>query len=161
MRGLLRLLGQHGLAGSMRTFGYHDTLHYWQLVETQMEYQRRFMEALDAGEGGPVDVILCPACALPAFTHGSSRDLLTAGGYSILYNILGYPAGAVPLTHVRTDEEVGRASSKDMVELGSVGLPVGVQVVARPWREHVALAAMRAIEEAACMRDDYPGVAEV
>jgi fatty acid amide hydrolase len=152
----------------MRTFGYHDTLHYWQLVEAQMEYQRRFMEALNAGEGGPVDVILCPACALSAFTHGSSRDLLTAGGYSILYNKLGYPAGVVPLTCVRTDKEVGLASSKDIVdqaarkvELGSAGLPVGVQVVARPWREHVALAVMRAIEEAACLRDDYPGVEEV
>jgi hypothetical protein len=67
----------------------------------------------------------------------------------------------VKLTHVRNDEEIGRTSSKDIVELGSAGLPVGVQVVARPWREHVALALMRAIEEAACMRDDYPGVAEV
>jgi len=30
-------------------------------------------------------------------------------------------------------------------EVGSAGLPVGVQVVARPWREHVALAAIKAI----------------
>ncbi len=66
------------------------------------------------------------------------------------------------------DEEVGRPSSRDMVvqagrkvERGSAGLPVGVQVVARPWREHVALAVMRAIEDAVCMRDDYPVVAEV
>jgi hypothetical protein len=29
-------------------------------------------------------------------------------------------------------------------------------VVARPWREHVALAAMRAIEEDARKRDDFP-----
>ncbi len=45
------------------------------------------------------------------------------------------------------------------VEVGSAGLPVGVQVVARPWREHVALAAMQAIEEAVRTRDDYPGIA--
>ena len=45
------------------------------------------------------------------------------------------------------------------VELGSAGLPVGVQVVARPWREHVALAAMRAIEEVVRARSDYPGIA--
>ncbi|MFL5803895.1 MAG: hypothetical protein ACJ8CR_19400 [Roseiflexaceae bacterium] len=32
----------------------------------------------------------------------------------------------------------------------------GVQVVARPWRDHVALAAMQAIEEAARTRADYP-----
>ena len=78
-------------------------------------------------------MILCPACALPAFSHGSSRDLLTAGAYSLLFNLLGYPAGVVPVTRVRNDEEVGRPSSKDMVvqaarkvERGSAGLPVGM-----------------------------------
>ena len=161
--GLLRLLGQQGLAGSIRNFGHRDTLHYWQLVETQMEYQRRFLQALDHDEGGPFDLILCPACALPAFTHGSSRDLILAGGYTVLYNVLGYPTGIVPVTRVRSDEEVGRPPSRDSmeqaarkVELGSAGLPVGVQVVARPWREHVALAAMRLIEAAACRHSDYP-----
>jgi fatty acid amide hydrolase len=157
--------GQPSLAGSIRDFGHHDTLHYWQLAEAQMEYQRRFAEALDSTDGGPFDVILCPACALPAFTHGSSRKLLLAGGYTALYNVLGYPTGIVPLTRVRSGEEVGRAPSRDVVEqaahkveFGSAGLPVGVQVVARPWREHVALAAMRAIEEVACKGEDYPGV---
>lgn len=166
--GLLRMSGQPSLAGSIRTFGHRDTLHYWQLAEAQMEYQRRFAEALDHADGGPFDVILCPACALPALTHGSSRDLLLAGGYTALYNVLGYPTGIVPFTRVRSEEEVGRAPSRDVVEqaarkveLGSAGLPVGVQVVARPWREHVALAAMRAIEEVACKGEDYPGVAVV
>jgi fatty acid amide hydrolase len=80
-----------------------------------------------------------------------------------LYNVLGYPAGIVPVTRVRSGEEVGRLPSRDImeqtarkVETGSAGLPVGVQVVARPWREHVLLAAMRAIEQAAITRDDYP-----
>jgi fatty acid amide hydrolase len=168
MGGLLKLVGQQGLARSIRNFGHSDTLHYWHLVESQMQYQRRFLEALDHDDGGPFDVILCPACALPAFTHGSSRDLLLAGGYTALYNVLGYPTGIVPFTCVRSEEEVGRAPSRDVVEqaahkveLGSTGLPVGVQVVARPWREHVALAAMHAIEEVACKHEDYPGVAPV
>ncbi len=166
--GLLKLLGQQGMAGSIRSFGHHDTHHYWQLVEAQMEYQRRFLDALDHSDGGPFDVILCPGCALPALTHGASRDVLTTGGYTILYNLLGYPAGVVPFTRVRPGEEVGRAPSRDMVEktarkveLGSAGLPVGVQVVARPWREHVALAAMRAIEEIASTHEDYPGIASM
>jgi fatty acid amide hydrolase len=108
-------------------------------------------------------VILAPVCALPAYTHGSSRELLTAGAYACLYNALGYPAGVVPVTRVREDEQVGRGGSGDMVEKvalqveqGSAGLPIGVQVVARPWREHVALAAMYAIEQAAKPRADAP-----
>ena len=161
--GVLRLLGQRGLAASFSSFGHRDTHHYWGLVEAQMEYQRRFAEALDHDEGGPFDLILAPACALPAFRHGSSRELITAGGYTVLYNLLGYPAGVVPFTRVRAGEETGRAPSRDMVEQAaytveqdSVGLPVGVQVIARPWRDHVALAAMRAIEDAARARDGYP-----
>ena len=84
-------------------------------------------------------------------------------GYTALYNLLGYPAGIVPNTRVRPGEESDRAASRDIleqaarkVELGSAGLPVGVQVVARPWREHVALAAMQAIEHAARARADFP-----
>jgi Asp-tRNA(Asn)/Glu-tRNA(Gln) amidotransferase A subunit family amidase len=64
---------------------------------------------------------------------------------------------------VHVDEEAPRKRSRDRVEMaaraaeqGSTGLPIGVQVVARPWREHVALAAMRAIEEDARRRDDFP-----
>lgn len=165
---LLRLLGQHGLADSIRSFGHRDTLHYWQLVEEQMVYQHRFLAALDQDDGGPFDLILCPACSLPALTHGSTRDLILAGGYTALYNLLGYPTGIVPITRVRLDEEVGRSPSRDIVEQaarkverGSAGLPVGVQVVARPWREHVALAAMRAVEEKVCARSDYPGIAAI
>jgi len=166
--GLLKLLGQQGLESLLRNFGYRDTLHYWQLVEEQMAYQQRFLHALDIDEGGPFDLMLCPACALPALTHGSSRDLGVAGGYTALYNLLGYPTGIVPLTRVRPEEEIGRAPSRDVVEQaalrverGSAGLPVGVQVVARPWREHVALAAMQVIEEVASNREDYPGIAPV
>jgi fatty acid amide hydrolase len=166
IEGLLRLFGQQGMTVSIRNFGHRDTQHYWQLVEAQMEYQRRFLDALDNDEGGPFDLILCPACSLPAFTHGSTSNLILAGGYTALYNVLGYPTGIVPVTHVRSDEEVGRTPSRDIVEetarkveLASSGLPVGVQVVARPWREHVALAAMRSIEEVVRARSDFPEIA--
>lgn len=160
---LLRAAGQSGLASSLHNFGYRDTDHYWQVVEDQLAYRQRFQRALEQADGGPFDVLLCPACALPAFTHGSARELVTAGAYAPLYNVLGYPAGVVPLTRVRPGEDLGRPQSRDMVEeaarkveVGSAGLPVGVQVVARPWREHVALAVMSVLETMARQREDYP-----
>lgn len=166
LAGALNLVGQRGLAASLRPFGYTDTSHYWQLLEEQMDYQQRFRQALDQAEGGALDVLLCPPCSLPAITHGSARELLTAGAYANLYNVLGYPTGIVPLTRVRAGEEVGRQPSRDLVEAtaykveqGSAGLPIGVQVVARPWREHVALAVMSAIEQVASTREDYPTIA--
>jgi fatty acid amide hydrolase len=163
VRGLLRATGQRRTLEVVRNFGQRRTVDYWRLVEAQMAYQRRFLDALEHDDGGPFDVIICPASAVPAIPHGSSKDLLTAGGYAVLYNLLGYPAGAVPVTRVHVDEETPRKRSRDRVEMaartaeqGSAGLPIGVQVVARPWREHVALAAMRAIEEDARRRDDFP-----
>jgi Asp-tRNA(Asn)/Glu-tRNA(Gln) amidotransferase A subunit family amidase len=157
------LAGQPGLARGIKNFGHRDTWHYWQVVEAQMEYQRRFAQALDHDDGGPFDLILCPATALPAWTHGAGQNLVLAGAYTALYNVLGYPAGVVPVTRVRAGEEIGRKPSRDLVqqaaynvEQGSAGLPIGVQVAARPWREHVALAAMRAIEDAARTQSDFP-----
>jgi fatty acid amide hydrolase len=162
-RKFLTMAGQRRMAESMRAFGFKDTAHYWELVEAIDDYRDRFATALDRDPGGPFDLILAPVCSLPAFPHGSSRELITAGAYSCLYNVLGYPSGVVPVTRVREAEQVGRTPTRDMVEKvalraeeGSAGLPVGVQVIARPWREHVALAAMSAIERSAAGRPGYP-----
>jgi Asp-tRNA(Asn)/Glu-tRNA(Gln) amidotransferase A subunit family amidase len=163
IRRLLNAAGQRGSSDKLRAFGYGDTHHYWQLVERQIAYRERFLRALNEDNGGPFDVVLCPPCAVPAYTHGAARDLGLLGSYSLLANLLGFPAGVVPVTRVRADEEAGRAASRDMVyaavnkvERNSAGLPIGAQLIARPWREDVVLAAMQAIETAASVRPDYP-----
>jgi fatty acid amide hydrolase len=165
---ILKLSGRRKMAALVSNFGHSDTDHFWQLVAAQMEYQERFQRALDVDPAGPFDLILCPACALPAFRHGASEELLVAGAYACLYNLLGYPTGIVPVTRVRSGEELGREPSKDameesgyLAEKGSAGLPIGVQVVARPWREHVAIAAMAAIQAAVRERPDYPAIASL
>jgi fatty acid amide hydrolase len=126
---------------------------YWQLVEERNQYRHRFLTALDAQR---FDALLCPPYALPAPTHDSSGTLnvANAGSYAILYTLLGFPAGVAPVTRVRPGEESQRSAGTDgveraarAVEMNSAGLPVGVQVVARPWREDVVLALMAALEE--------------
>jgi fatty acid amide hydrolase len=126
---------------------------YWRLVQERNQYRQRFLAALDAER---FDALLCPPHALPALTHGSSGTLnpTNAGSYAILYNLLGLPAGVTPITRVRPGEESERSTGKDSVEraactveMNSAGLPVGVQVVARPWREDIVLALMAALEE--------------
>jgi fatty acid amide hydrolase len=64
---------------------------------------------------------------------------------------------------VREAEELDRPPSRDLVERtareveeGSAGLPVGVQVLARHWREDQVLAVMGALEEDFRTRPDYP-----
>ena len=160
---LLGLAGERGLARMMRNYGYTDTPHYWKLVEGLRAYQTIFAHAMDDADGGPLDVIVAPPVGLPALPHGMSAKVSTAGAYGPLYNLLGYPCGTLPFTRVRDDEETVRAPSRDRVEngayeteIGSAGLPICVQIVGRPWREDVVLAAMEAIEGAVRGRPDYP-----
>ena len=159
----LDALGQRRLARNMRRFASGSVDAYWQTVEAMAEFRRELLQSLDAAEGGPTDLILCPAYALPAVRHGATELMPLPGAYAPLANVTGFPAGIVPVTRVRPDEESSRPPSRDLMdrvaretERGSAGLPIAVQVIARPWREHLALAAMAAIEAAARRGLDYP-----
>ena len=83
-------------------------------------------------------VLLCPVASVPAFRHGERSwpvegktvQYLDAWSYCEWFNLLGMPAGVVPVS--RSPE----------------GLPVGVQVVARPWEEESVLAILQVVEDA-------------
>jgi len=87
-------------------------------------YRRRFAAALDAER---LDAILGPVYPVPAVPHGTSQDVVHGQSYASLWNLLGYPAGVVP------------------VAADPAGLPVAAQVAARPWREDVVLGLIAAI----------------
>ena len=152
--------GQSRLSRQIASIRPSSTDGYWTLVDDQAAYRRRFVAELD--DRG-IDVLVCPPHALPALTHGSTYELSTAASYSMLYNLLGMPAGVVAATCVRPGEALPRAAGRDVVdrraaqvERNSAGLPVGVQVVARHWREDVALAVMAALEAALGAGPGYP-----
>jgi amidase len=67
------------------------------------------------------DVIICPVNACPAMPHTTTGANFPAFSYTITYNLTGWPVVVVR-----------GGTSPD-------GLPIGVQVVARPWREDIAL----------------------
>jgi amidase len=77
------------------------------------------------------DVILCPVYTQPALPHGASSldENFRGFGHTMAYNLTGWPAAVV---------RCGTSAS---------GLPIGVQIVARPWREDVALAVTSRLEE--------------
>ncbi|MHA1905440.1 MAG: amidase family protein, partial [Candidatus Thorarchaeota archaeon] len=98
--------------------------------------------------------------------HGFTQRLSPApGSYSYLYNLLGMPSGVVPVTLVGEFEETdgNRESSRDPtdtaaaeVERGSAGMPVGVQIVSRHWREDIVLKLMETLEEHFKKTETYP-----
>ena len=77
------------------------------------------------------DVIIAPVTAAPARPHGASfEDRNRHAFYTGPYNLTGWPG-----TVVRC------GTSPD-------GLPIGVQVISRPWREDVSLAVAAFLESA-------------
>jgi Asp-tRNA(Asn)/Glu-tRNA(Gln) amidotransferase A subunit family amidase len=82
-------------------------------------------------------ILLCPAAAIPAFRHGKRSwqidgktvQYLDAWSYAEWFNLLGNPAAVVPVNQ--------------SVE----GLPIGVQIVGRPWEEEQVLSVAGVIEE--------------
>ncbi|HEX4487965.1 MAG TPA: amidase [Terriglobales bacterium] len=81
-------------------------------------------------------ILLCPVAAIPAFQHGERSwqvdaqmvKYLDAWSYTEWFNLLGNPAVTVPA-----------GQSKE-------GLPIGVQLSARPWEEESLLAVAEALE---------------
>jgi amidase len=78
------------------------------------------------------DVLLAPVVAQPAPQHGTTflPNVFIGFGYAATHNVTGWPAVTV---RCGTSPE---------------GLPIGVQVAARPWREDVALAVAQHLETA-------------
>ena len=84
-------------------------------------------------------LILAPVSATPAFRHGAERidasgrsmSVFHSCSYSQIANVFGLPAAVVPLARTRE------------------GLPVGVQLMGRPFEESAVLRAAAAIEKAA------------
>jgi Asp-tRNA(Asn)/Glu-tRNA(Gln) amidotransferase A subunit family amidase len=82
-------------------------------------------------------VLICPTAAVPAFRHGEREwqvdgktvKYLDAWSYCEWFNLLGFPAMVVPMG------------------CSGQGLPIGVQIVGRPWQEEVVLAVAAKLEK--------------
>jgi fatty acid amide hydrolase len=142
-------LGHHNLALMLAAMGAKSAAELWALTDALRTYR---LELLDSMEQSGIDVLLCPTTATAAFPHGASKNFTLASSYTIVFNATQLPAGVVPVTRVR-EGETARPAERDSVarhaarvDAASLGLPIGVQVAARPWRDHVVLAVMAAIE---------------
>lgn len=105
-----------------------------ELLNSWFERDTVRMQILEQMERLPV--LLCPVCAVPATRHGERAwtvegqtvrylDIFT---YTQWFNLLGFPGVTVPVGH------------------SPEGLPIGVQVVGRPWEEELVLSVAEIIE---------------
>jgi amidase len=104
-------------------------------VRAVVERERRREELLGWMKSTPL--ILAPVGAVPAFEHGADRvdvnqqsiSTFRAFSYSQTFNVFGFPAISVPVSR------------------SPAGLPIGVQIVGRPFEEDTVLAAAAIIEQ--------------
>ena len=127
LRRLLRAARTPG-TGSLGAFPTKEKVPSDQLtllVERLDEVRSRLLRFMK-----DVHLIVCPAMAMPAVPHGGSARPGYADGYNEPHNITGWPAAVV------------------RVDTSPEGLPIGVQIVGRPWREDIVLAAAKVVESA-------------
>jgi amidase len=117
--------------------GGHDlTIEVWRSYEGGLDY--RLLRRWDAYRtamlawGERYDLLLSPVFGGPAPPHGAlaNHEGVDPTGFTTPHSLTGWPAATV------------RCGSS------AEGLPIGVQLVARPWRDDVALAAAGALERA-------------
>lgn len=104
------------------------------LLDSWIQRDQLRSRMLTQMEGFPI--LLCPAAAIPAFHHGERSwviegktvKYLDAWSYTEWFNLLGFPGAVVP---------GGKSEG---------GLPIGVQIVGRPWEEELVLAVAAELE---------------
>jgi Asp-tRNA(Asn)/Glu-tRNA(Gln) amidotransferase A subunit family amidase len=105
------------------------------LLDTWIERDLVRMQVFEQMNHFPL--LLCPVASIPAFRHGErgwkiegkTVQYLDAWSYCEWFNLLGMPAAAVP------------------VACSAEGLPIGMQIVARPWEEEVVLSVAEMLDE--------------
>jgi Asp-tRNA(Asn)/Glu-tRNA(Gln) amidotransferase A subunit family amidase len=119
---------------------------------TQENLKNKVMAKLKAAG---VEVVLTPGL-FPAITKHTANATDFMCLYCFIWNYLNFPAGAVPMTRVKSSEQEYRSERPDKISQaignnmkGTEGLPIGVQIVSFPWREEMVMEVMKIVEAGA------------
>lgn len=154
-------LSQESLASGRDTVSAY---HLWQLHKRRRELREEYHhwwqtseEWAQTGTGRPVDALICPVGCYAAPPHGT----IASNNYTIIWNVLDYPALAIPVTRVAAavDVHVARHDSEFLTDTDKEihahynpatydGAPVGLQVVARTMEEESLIAMSEVVDRA-------------
>lgn len=129
--------GGYGVRAILEKAGTTDMGRHMRSIESEttgQEFGRRLREmdlfrSQMLGFMANYDVIICPVNANVAIPHDTQGQHFPGFSYAATYNLTGWPAAVV------------RAGTSPE------GLPIGVQIVANPWREDVALKVAQFVEQ--------------
>jgi Asp-tRNA(Asn)/Glu-tRNA(Gln) amidotransferase A subunit family amidase len=119
-----------GIAASTPPLSATELLNAWAQLD--------LLRAKTLEEMSKYSVLLCPVASIPAFRHGERKwtvqgrevEYLDAVRYTQWFNSLAAPAAVIP------------------VDRSPEGLPIGVQIVARPFEDEIALGVAGIVDKA-------------
>lgn len=151
IKSVAKIFGQKSISRLIPYFGGKGARHLREWAAKQAAYRAEFLAAMDVEN---LDAIISPVSALPAFLHDSTDTIGLGGSYTLLYNVLGFPAGVARISEVKKEEAVSRKAGLDLrdrtaakTEKLTEGLPLSVQIAARPWHEDVVLALIESLHK--------------
>lgn len=75
------------------------------------------------------DIIISPVATTPARYHKETPNYLEEFSYTTAHNLTGWPASVVPITKTKS------------------GLPIAIQIAAKPWHDHLVLALAQSLQK--------------
>lgn len=151
---LLKPLSRRGSENLRALCGVRSVSDLWKHHGTVEDYIR---ETIAEWRRCDIDVLLCPAVG-PAYNFFYCSKATNVVSLTMLYNLLNFPAGAVPVSTVTAEDEEELKHYKGLFEdqwdkyfkeamSGGEGLPMAVQCVALPWQDELCLRFMKEVEQ--------------
>ena len=145
-------------ASLLRSFHPISAAQNWQYVAKREAFRAAWFDWWNH-EDRDFDFILCPVNATPALPHGAMHDAVSSCGYTLLWNLLDYSVGVLPVTRVdavadalnadwKPANGVSKGAYKYYDSVAMEGLPCAVQVVGRRLQEEKVLGYMNVVEDA-------------
>jgi amidase len=161
---------------SLLALSHKTSVHqYYNYVAEKLAFEQKTRETLWGGDLA-LDAVVAPVQAIPALPHGGCDRLSPLACSTLVWNVVDSPVGVVPVTRVDPARDAlsdaWRTAPCDGSKLleseiygpkgaydpsAMKGLPVGVQVVGRPWEEEKVLAIMHVVDAALGPRGFGPG----
>lgn len=151
IRLLIRMEGDSRRSLFLKAIYNSYTRNDAQIAKDIQNVQTRFRAFLKEKD---IEYLIAPGLATPAVTLGSSSKNLFQGVYTYMFNGLEYPAGALPITKVKENEQYYETKFNDEIAQSlkdvmkeSKGLPVGIQVCGMFWLDEGVIELMKIIEK--------------
>ena len=140
----------------LKVMGDSSIEHYSQGILNLREFSQNFDKIISENN---LDGFICPSNLLPAFRHYESKEVAISVVINVISNIVDYPSTVIPVTKV-TKEDLSEiyddpffpndhfVQETRKVLVGSEGLPVGIQVCTRSFKDEECLGIAKIIDDA-------------